>query len=117
MLVIILIVLLFASLVILHELGHFMSAKRNGVGVEEFGLGFPPKLWGRKVKGTLYSINLLPLGGFVRMKGEDSADIGPGTFGGARFKAKTKILLAGVVMNLLTAVVVLYVLCVVGLPA
>ncbi|MDB5178399.1 MAG: rane protein of unknown function [Patescibacteria group bacterium] len=117
MLMIILIILLFASLVILHEWGHFIAAKRNGVEVEEFGIGFPPKVWGRKVRGTLYSINLLPLGGFVRLKGEDSSDRGPGTFGGASFWVKTKILLAGVVMNLLTAVLILYALCVAGLPA
>src|SRR5450755_2649762 len=98
MLVIILIVLLFASLVILHEWGHFLAARRGGVDVEEFGIGFPPKVWGRKVRGTLYSINLLPLGGFVRLKGEDSADTGPGTFGGAKFSVKAKILLAGVGM-------------------
>ena len=117
MLVIIVIILLFSSLVILHEWGHFMAAKRNGVEVEEFGMGFPPKVWGRMWRGTLYTINLLPLGGFVRLKGEDSADARPGTFGGASFGVKTKILLAGVVMNLLTAVVILYPLCVVGLPA
>ncbi|HUD11074.1 MAG TPA: site-2 protease family protein [Candidatus Saccharimonadia bacterium] len=117
MLVIILIVFLFALLVILHEWGHFIVAKRGGVEVEEFGIGFPPKLWGRKVGGTLYSINLFPLGGFVRLKGEDAADIGPGTFGAARFGVKAKVLLAGVVMNLLTAIVILYGLCVTGLPA
>lgn len=111
------IVLLFALLVILHEWGHFIAARRNGVEVEEFGIGFPPKVWGKKVKGTLYSINLLPLGGFVRLKGEDAPDDEPGTFGAAKIGAKTKILLAGVGMNLLTAVIILYVLCVVGLPA
>jgi regulator of sigma E protease len=117
MLTIILIVLLFALLVILHEWGHFIAAKRNGVEVEEFGIGFPPKVWGKKVKGTLYSFNLLPLGGFVRLAGEDTAEERPGTFGGASFGVKTKILLAGVGMNLVTAVVILYGLCVTGLPA
>jgi regulator of sigma E protease len=117
MLLILLIIVLFASLVILHEAGHFIAAKRGGVDVEEFGIGFPPRLWGKKVGGTLYSINLLPLGGFVRMKGEDAADDGPGTFGAARFSVKTKVLLAGVVMNLLTAIVILYGLCLTGLPA
>jgi regulator of sigma E protease len=116
MLVIILIVLLFALLVILHEWGHFIAAKRNGVEVEEFGIGFPPRLWGKKVKGTLYSVNLWPLGGFVRLKGEDTGDTRPGTFAGAKYNVKAKILLAGVGMNLLTAVVMLYALCVTGLP-
>lgn len=117
MLVIILILFLFVSLVLLHEWGHFIAAKRGGVEVEEFGFGFPPRLVGKKLRGTLYSINLLPLGGFVRLKGEDGGDTGPGTFAGARFGVKARILLAGVGMNLLTAVVLLYGLCVAGLPA
>ncbi|HEY2004515.1 MAG TPA: site-2 protease family protein [Candidatus Saccharimonadia bacterium] len=116
MMIAIVIILLFASLVILHEWGHFYAAKRSGVEVEEFGIGFPPKVWGRKVKGTLYTVNWLMLGGFVRLKGEDTADERPGTFGAASFGVKAKILLAGVGMNLLTAVVILYVLCLTGLP-
>jgi regulator of sigma E protease len=117
MLLVIVIIVLFASLVLLHEWGHFLAARRGGVDVEEFGIGFPPKVWGRKLRGTLYSVNLLPLGGFVRLKGEDAADRGPGTFGGARYRVKAKILLAGVGMNLLTAIVILYGLCLIGLPA
>jgi regulator of sigma E protease len=117
MLTIIVIVFLFALLVILHEWGHFLAARRGGVDVDEFGIGFPPKIWGKKVGPTLYTINLLPLGGFVRLKGEDTADNGPHTFGGARFGTKAKILLAGVGMNLVTAVVILYALALVGLPA
>ncbi len=116
MLTILLVILLFASLVLIHEWGHFVVARRNGVEVEEFGFGFPPKVWGRVHKGVLYSINLLPLGGFVRLKGEDAADKGRGTFGAASFGVKAKILLAGVGMNLLTAVVVLYGLCIIGIP-
>src|SRR4051812_18032901 len=106
MLVVVIIIVLFSLLVILHEAGHFVAARRGGVGVEEFGIGFPPLAWGKKVKGTLYSINWLPLGGFVRLKGEDTAQNGPGTFGGAKFSTKAKILLAGVGVNLLTAVVI-----------
>lgn len=115
-LTVILIVLLFASLVILHEWGHFLAARRNGVEVEEFGIGFLYRLWAKKVGRTIYSINALPLGGFVRLKGEDSGDTGKGTFGGASVGAKTKILLAGVGVNLLTAFVIIYGLCVTGLP-
>jgi regulator of sigma E protease len=116
MLVIILIIVLFASLVILHEFGHFVSARRSGVAVDEFGVGFGPKLLGRVVKGTLYSVNLLPLGGFVRLRGEDEGATGPHTFASASVKNKTKILLAGVGMNLLTAFVILYGLCVTAIP-
>ena len=115
-LTIIVIILLFASLVLLHEYGHFVMARRNGVGIEEFGFGFPPKVFGRVKNGVLYSFNLLPLGGFVRMKGEDANDMSPGSFAAAPLWAKTKILLAGVVMNLLTAFILFYALCVTGLP-
>ncbi len=116
MLVIIVVIFLFSLLVILHEWGHYITARRDGVEVEEFGIGFPPRIWGKKVGKTLYSVNLLPLGGFVRLKGEDGAETGPGTFGGAKYSTKAKVLLAGVGMNLLTAIVVLYALCVTGLP-
>ncbi len=116
-LAIILVVILFSLLVILHELGHFVSARRNGVEAEEFGIGFPPKAVGLKVGRTLVSINWLPLGGFVRLKGEDNVQTGPGTFGGATTWVKTKILLAGVGMNALTAYILLLILCFGGLPA
>lgn len=110
--------LLFVSLVVLHEFGHFIMARRNGVDVEEFGIGFPPKIltFFRDNKGTAYTLNLLPLGGFVRLKGEHDADREPGTFGAASFLAKTKIILAGVIMNLITAWVMLTILAATGIP-
>lgn len=104
-------------LIVVHELGHAIVAKRNGVVVEEFGIGFPPKAWGKKLKnGVLFTLNWLPLGGFVRLRGEHDAATGKGTYGGASFWQKTKILLAGVVMNLLVAVVLFTILAWVGLP-
>ena len=63
------------GLVVLHELGHFVLAKLAGVRVEEFGVGFPPRIWGKRFGETLYSINWLPLGGFVRLTGEESARV------------------------------------------
>src|SRR3972149_3303855 len=57
-------------LVIVHELGHFIMARRAGVKVEEFGFGLPPRIWGKQIGETLYSINALPFGGFVRLYGE-----------------------------------------------
>jgi regulator of sigma E protease len=109
--------ILFVGLVVVHELGHFLVAKRNGVDAEEFGLGFPPRVWSRKLKsGLLFSVNLLPIGGFVKLKGEHDADTAPGTFGAATTWAKTKIMLAGVTMNLFVAFILLMILAWLGMP-
>ena len=110
------------SLVVLHELGHALVAKQNGVKVEEFGIGFPPAAKKWKVKRSFlgedvtFSLNWLPLGGFVRLKGEYDSAKGKGTYGGSTFWVKTKILLAGVMMNWLTAIILFTVLAVIGLP-
>lgn len=112
-----LMIVIFSVLVIAHELGHFIVARRNGVKVHEFGIGFPPKLFGIKRGGTLYSFNLFPIGGFVRLKGEDSSEKGPDSFASKGYKSKAKIVLAGVGVNLLIAYLIFYVLMVFGLPA
>ncbi len=113
-------ILLFVLLVIAHEYGHFLVAKRNKVEVEEFGLGFPPKIYGRTMgKGifrSYYSYNLLPLGGFVRLKGEHDADKQKGAYGAARLPAKMRILLAGVTANFIVAFVVFTIVSVIGMP-
>lgn len=110
-----LIILVF--LVVIHELGHAIVAHRNGVVVEEFGIGFPPRAWGKKLKnGTLLTLNWLPLGGFVKLQGENDAASKKGDYGAASFWVKTKILLAGVLVNWLMAVVLLTGLAVTGLP-
>lgn len=110
-------IIMFIGLVVLHELGHAIVAKRNGVKVEEFGVGFPPKAWGRRLRnGILFTLNWLPLGGFVRLKGEHDAAEGPGTYGGATTWVKTKILLAGVFVNWITAVLIFTVVALVGMP-
>ena len=109
--------LILTILVVLHELGHAIVAKRNGVEVEEFGIGFPPraKVLG-KVKGTLVTLNWLPLGGFCKMKGESDDAKGKGTYGASSLAAKAKILLAGVGMNFLTACVIFTILAFWGIP-
>ncbi|MBW3568866.1 RIP metalloprotease RseP [Candidatus Parcubacteria bacterium] len=111
---------LFVGLVVVHEWGHFLAARRGGVEVEEFGIGFPPKVWGRKVKTNnskfLFTINLLPLGGFVKLKGENDEDRRPATFGAAPIKTKIKIMLAGVFMNLVVAILLFSALAVLGMP-
>ena len=104
-------------LVVVHELGHAIVARRNGVVVEEFGIGFPPRAWGRKLKnGILLSLNWLPLGGFVKLQGEHDAAEGKGDYGAATYWQKTKILLAGVAINWLVAALLLTVLAWTGLP-
>lgn len=104
-------------LVSLHELGHAIVARRNGVVVEEFGIGFPPRAYKKKLKnGILFTLNWLPLGGFVKLQGENDSASNKGDYGAATFWQKTKILLAGVVVNWLTAVILLTILTFFGLP-
>ena len=104
-------------LVIAHELGHALTARRNGVVVEEFGVGFPPQAMKRKLKnGTILSINWLPLGGFVKLQGEHDAADQKGDYGAATFIQKTKIILAGVAVNWMVAAVILTGLSLFGLP-
>jgi regulator of sigma E protease len=110
-------IFLFICLIIVHEFGHFIVARRNKVKVEEFGLFFPPRIWSKKMKsGYDLSFNALPLGGFVRLKGEHDADTGMGSFGQASLWAKTKIMLAGVSMNLFVAFIIFTFLALVGMP-
>jgi len=97
--------LAFSILVLVHELGHFWAAKRNGIKVEEFGFGMPPRLWSKKKGETVYSFNLIPIGGFVKLFGEDGTE-GAKSDRGYAGKSKwirTKVLVAGVVMNFLLA--------------
>ena len=104
-------------LVTLHELGHAVAARRYGVVVEEFGIGFPPRAIKKKLKnGTVFSLNWLPLGGFVKLQGENDEANKKGDYGTVTFVQKTKILLAGVVTNWLIAVILLSGLALVGLP-
>lgn len=108
---------LFVGLVVVHEYGHFIAARRNGVDVEEFGIFFPPALFRRKTKaGWDFTINALPLGGFVKLKGEHDSDTEKGSFGAASTWVKTKIMVAGVFFNLLTALVIFTILALVGMP-
>ena len=108
---------MFVGLVVVHEYGHFLAARRYGVIVEEFGIGFPPKAWGKKLKsGMLLTINWLPLGGFVRLMGEHDSAKKKGSFGSASLKTKIQIMLAGVGMNLVTAFVIFTLLALIGMP-
>lgn len=107
----ILILLILSFLVLIHELGHFIAAKLSGVEVEEFGIGYPPRAlslftW----KGTVFSINFIPFGGFVKLKGEDELNIAEskpekGQFAAASTIQQIIILVAGVVVNFLFGVI------------
>ncbi|MBI2323298.1 MAG: site-2 protease family protein [Chloroflexi bacterium] len=103
-------------MVFVHELGHFLTAKLAGVKVEEFGLGFPPRLWAFRRGETEYSINLLPLGGFVRLLGEEDPSE-PRSFAHAPKLARTIILLAGSAMNVVLAILLFTSAFVAGYPA
>ena len=105
------IVLFFAilgSLVIVHELGHFVTARMAGVRVLEFGIGFPPRAKVLRSSGeTLYTLNWLPIGGFVKLEGEDGdEEDDPRSFVNAPLVTRLVILVAGVVMNLVTALLI-----------
>jgi regulator of sigma E protease len=101
-------------LVLVHELGHFLLAKLNHVRVDEFGIGFPPRLLRLWNDGeTDYTVNLLPLGGFVRLSGEDDPDI-PGAFAGRGKAARAAILVAGPLANFLLAALILIGLALAG---
>lgn len=127
--------LVLMTLVTAHEFGHFIAARRNGVRVLEFGICFPPRMlawvkdpktkkwkrlakkdWEKPQEGLIFSLNLLPIGGFCQMDGESAEDARKGTFGAASFWAKTKILFAGVAMNWLIAFLIFTVLAWTGMP-
>ncbi len=150
MFTIILFVFVLSILVTAHEFGHFMAARKSGMKVHEFGIGFPPRaigvykdpktgkwVWVKKAKkgdvkntvgggdredqdtypSTVYSVNWLPLGGFVRIKGENGEDANdPDSFGYQKTWKKVVVLVAGVVMNFLLAAVLLGFGFMIGLP-
>jgi regulator of sigma E protease len=102
---------LMTVLVLLHELGHFVAAKKAGVIVEEFGFGLPPRARTLFVRhGTRFSLNWIPFGGFVRLKGENALEeherVSRGSFGSASIFARIVILTAGVFMNFLFAIII-----------
>ena len=97
-------IIVLSIIVFVHELGHFVMAKRAGMKVEEFGFGFPPRLWGYKPKNseTTYSINWIPFGGFVKIQGEDGEDREDHkSFGSKKFLPRAGVILAGVAMNVI----------------
>lgn len=103
-------IIVLGILVFVHEFGHFIFAKRAGMKVEEFGFGFPPRIWGIKKGETIYSINAIPFGGFVKILGEggEQAD-NPRSFSSKPAGPRLKVIIAGVTMNFFLAVALLMV--------
>jgi regulator of sigma E protease len=117
LLTILIFIIILGLLVFVHELGHFVMAKRAGMAVEEFGFGFPPRLFGIKRGETTYSINWIPLGGFVKIVGEDGENPNnPRSFGSKNFFARFSTLAAGVTMNMIFAWILLSIALGMGLP-
>lgn len=117
-LTILIFIVILGILVFVHELGHFLVAKKNGVLVEEFGFGFPPRIFGLKRKETIYSINAIPLGGFVKIYGEEGEGKGSArSFVSKKLWQKAAILFAGVTMNVLLAIFLFGVGHFIGLPS
>ena len=99
-------VIALSILVLVHEFGHYFAAKITGVKVEEFGLGLPPRIFGKKIGETVWSLNWLPIGGFCRLYGEDGNKQGHRAFNNKNPWQKGLIVLGGVLMNLVLAVVI-----------
>jgi len=135
MLTLLIFALVLGMLVFVHELGHFLVARMNGIKADEFGFGFPPRIFGfvkdsatgryHFVRGntevrsenTVYSLNWIPLGGFVKIKGEDrDSAVGPDSFAGRSAWTRIKVLGAGVFMNFLLAWVLFSIVLMLGFP-
>ncbi len=111
-------IIVLGALVFFHELGHYWMARRSGIVVEEFGMGYPPRLTKLfTYDGTDFTLNALPLGGFARMKGEDATDMSPGSFNAASIGGRAATLVAGPFMNALLAVILFAASFAAGFPA
>ena len=111
MIYIIVAILAFGVLIAIHELGHFTAAKLLGVRVNEFSIGMGPLLLSRQGKETMYSLRLLPIGGYCAMEGEDEDSDDPKAFGSQPKWKRLIILAAGSLMNLVGGVVIVVALC------
>src|SRR5919199_5087170 len=102
-------------MMLVHELGHYITARLSGITVLEFGFGLPPRLWGFKRNGVIYSINWIPFGAFVKMLGEEDPSA-PGSFASKRRGIRAIVLAAGSGMNFLLAVAAFSMVYIVGVP-
>ncbi|PIZ56853.1 RIP metalloprotease RseP [bacterium (Candidatus Torokbacteria) CG_4_10_14_0_2_um_filter_35_8] len=113
-------IIILSILILAHEIGHFFVAKKMGMKIEEFGLGYPPRVYGVKKGGVVYSLNLIPFGGFVKILGEENEDKAkedPRSFQNRPWSARALTISAGVLMNFALAVVLLSIGFNIGIPA
>ena len=115
---IIFVIIFLSILILVHELGHFLTAKKFGLLVEEFGFGLPPKIWKKKIGETVYSMNALPFGGFVKIFGEDAPTQinAERSFANLSIGKRAIIIAAGVLMNFLLGWIVLSIIFMIGIP-
>ena len=119
---IIIFIIILAVLILVHEFGHFLAAKKSGVRVDEFGLGFPPKIWSKQKGETLYTLNAIPFGGFVKIFGEDPhneeirEEEKPRSFYYKPKWIQAIILIAGIFFNLIFAYLLISIGFIFGMP-
>ena len=114
---IILIILSFQFLIFIHELGHFLAAKRCGVAVEEFSLGIPPRIISKKIKDTLYSLSLFPIGGYIKMRGfsENENTSEKNNYAAKTIWQRFTIIFAGPFFNLVLCFLLLWLVFFIGI--
>lgn len=103
-------IIIFLLVILIHEFGHFIVAKMNGVSVLEFSVGMGPKLFQKESNGTLYSLRLLPVGGYCQLEGEDEENDSPNSLNNQSPLVRLKVILAGAIMNFLLAFILLILL-------
>lgn len=111
-------IVMLVALIVAHEFGHFIVGKLSGMKIPEFGIGFPPKLWGKKIGDTEYTVNALPFGGFVRIEGEDASERSddPAAFSNRPKLLQAATLVAGPFANILLAFILLSAAFMAGVP-
>lgn len=103
-------IIIFLLVILMHEFGHFIVAKMNGVSVLEFSIGMGPKLFQKESNGTLYSLRLLPVGGYCQLEGEDEENDSPNSLNNQSPFVRLKVILAGAIMNFILAFILLILL-------
>ncbi|MDU5223742.1 RIP metalloprotease RseP [Finegoldia magna] len=103
-------IIIFLLVILIHEFGHFIVAKMNRVSVLEFSIGMGPKLFQRESNGTLYSLRVLPVGGYCQLEGEDEENDSPNSLNNQSPLVRLKVILAGAIMNFILAFILLILL-------